>query len=204
MTDEPRVLLIGGSSHTGKSTLAQSLASDLGWNYRSTDKLARHPGRPWRDGSEVPKHVADHYLSLSAGELIADVLCHYKVKIWPLLENIVVSHSSDTSSGKLVIEGSAILPELVATLGLKDIVAIWLTASDELFMRRIHTASRYETRSAHEQMMIDKFLARTLLYNEHVVGSINQLGLISLDVESPTEPLSSKVYDLLGYKSTRT
>ena len=42
---ELRVILIGGSSHVGKSTLAQSLASKLGWRYISTDSLARHPGQ---------------------------------------------------------------------------------------------------------------------------------------------------------------
>lgn len=45
--NETRVILIGGSSHAGKSTLAQALAAELGWSYGSTDKRARHPGRPW-------------------------------------------------------------------------------------------------------------------------------------------------------------
>jgi cytidylate kinase len=59
MLGEYRLLLIGGSSHLGKTTLAQSLASYLGWNYCSTDKLARHPGRPWQVNSkEIPQHVA--------------------------------------------------------------------------------------------------------------------------------------------------
>lgn len=59
---ETRVILIGGASHTGKSTLAQALASHLGWNYRSTDKLARHPGRPWVSayGKAIPEHVVKH------------------------------------------------------------------------------------------------------------------------------------------------
>ncbi|MEL7245323.1 MAG: 2-phosphoglycerate kinase, partial [Cyanobacteria bacterium J06573_2] len=47
INDKTRIILIGGSSHVGKSTLAQSLANKLNWNYISTDKLARHPGRPW-------------------------------------------------------------------------------------------------------------------------------------------------------------
>ena len=41
-----KLILIGGTSHTGKSTLARQLAEELGWNYLSTDQLARHPGRP--------------------------------------------------------------------------------------------------------------------------------------------------------------
>ncbi|MGD1875429.1 MAG: hypothetical protein ACFB02_20525 [Mastigocoleus sp.] len=36
-----RIILIGGTSHAGKSTLGQALAITLGWDYCSTDKLAR-------------------------------------------------------------------------------------------------------------------------------------------------------------------
>ena len=70
----PRVVLIGGTSHVGKSTLSESLAARLGWTRISTDTLARHPGRPWKPAPEkVPDHVAEHYLSLSVNELIEDV-----------------------------------------------------------------------------------------------------------------------------------
>jgi 2-phosphoglycerate kinase len=57
LINETRVILIGGSSHVGKSTLGQSLAAKLGWSYCSTDKLARHPGRPWvgANGKPIPK-----------------------------------------------------------------------------------------------------------------------------------------------------
>ena len=75
-----RVVFIGGTSHVGKSTLAESLAARLGWTRISTDTLARHPGRPWRPAPEkVPDHVAEHYLSLSVNELLKDVLRHYRV-----------------------------------------------------------------------------------------------------------------------------
>ncbi len=60
MASEIKVLLIGGTSHVGKSTLAARLASSLGWSTRSTDQLARHPGRPWRDdASPLPADVVE-------------------------------------------------------------------------------------------------------------------------------------------------
>ena len=60
--NQPWVLLIGGTSHTGKTTLAQSLAQQLDRDCISTDSLARHPGRPWKiSDKEVPSHVVDHY-----------------------------------------------------------------------------------------------------------------------------------------------
>ena len=62
-----KLLLIGGASHVGKSTMAQSISnfvagSSLGYNYISADNLARHPGRPWQTTlTDIPKHVAEHY-----------------------------------------------------------------------------------------------------------------------------------------------
>ncbi len=56
------VLVIGGTSHTGKSTLGHSLASDLGWRHLSNDAIARHPGRPFRGDSKVPGTLPEsHY-----------------------------------------------------------------------------------------------------------------------------------------------
>lgn len=184
MLDEHKLLLIGGSSHVGKSTLAQSLASHLRWNYCSTDKLARHPGCPWQAKSkEIPKHVADHYQLLSADELIEDVLYHYRKSVWLLIEDIVTSHATDASSEKMVMEGSALLPELVITLNFDNISTIWLTASNEFLRRRIYTASQYETKSPYEKMLVDKFLERNRLYNDRIIAAVNRLGLVSLDVE---------------------
>lgn len=62
MTNRPSVLLIFGTSHVGKSTLANRLGEALGWQMTSTDSLARHPGRPW---PEVKAPVAEYYSSLS-------------------------------------------------------------------------------------------------------------------------------------------
>ena len=102
-----RVILIGGSSHVGKSTLADSLAAKLGWAQISTDKLARHPGRPWQpEPQQVPDHVAEHYLSLSVRELIEDVLHHYKVNVWPQVEAIVTATATDTSQLDFIHSGS--------------------------------------------------------------------------------------------------
>ncbi len=94
-----KAILIGGSSHVGKTTVAKSLATRLGWTHISTDSLARHPGRPWRPAPrKVPDHVAQHYLTLSVDELIQDVLHHYKTNVWPKVESIITSQINDPSS----------------------------------------------------------------------------------------------------------
>ncbi len=201
MSVHHKIVLIGGSSHVGKSTLAQSLASHLGWSYRSTDKLARHPGRPWQPHPKaVPDHVADHYLSLSADELIMDVLRHYRDRVWPLIEEIVTFHTTDAQAGSLVMEGSAILPDLVPTLDSENLVAIWLTGNQAFFEQRIYTASQYETKLDHERTMIDKFLGRTVTFNKHMEDTANQLGLITLDVaDTPSvEELAAQCLSIIS------
>lgn len=179
-----KVLLIGGSSNVGKSTLAESLASRLGWSRISTDRLARHPGRPWRlDSQPVPGHVAEHYLSLSVDELIEDVLRHYR-SMWPNIQTIIDEHATDCSTTGLIMEGSALWPESVATLKLDSIAAIWLTASNAFFETRIFNSSQFEKAEAQNKIMIRKFLERTLRYNEQMMKAVNLLGLRSLNVES--------------------
>ena len=184
MLGKQKLVLIGGASHVGKSTLAQSLASHLNWNYYSTDKLARHPGRPWRSESkEIPKHVVDHYQLLLADELIEDVLHHYRKNVWPLIKDIIISHSTDISSNNVVLEGSAILPELIVNLNFDNVSSIWLTASNEFLRQRIYVESKYKIKSPHEQMLVDKFWERTCLHNNLIIETVNRLGLISLNIE---------------------
>jgi 2-phosphoglycerate kinase len=180
----------------GKSTLAQALASQLGWQVRSTDKLARHPGRPWQvPPKQVPPHVADHYLSLSPEALLADVLRHYRENVWPLAEAIIERHATDLSTDRLIMEGSALLPALVATLTLDNVAALWLTASNACFVRRIYQSSQYETKSPREKRMIDQFLARTKRYNTRMMTTVERLGLISVDIEhaSSLEDLINRI-----------
>jgi 2-phosphoglycerate kinase len=178
-----RVILIGGSSHTGKSTLAQALANRLGWQYISTDTLARHPGRPWKTKPQtVPAHVAEHYLSLPVEELLADVLRHYK-NLWPRIEALITTHATDLSTERLVLEGSALWPESVATLDVASVTAVWLTASDTFFRTRIYNESKFAEATARGQAMIEKFLARTQLYNERMMTAVTHLNLPYLNVE---------------------
>ena len=202
--DDLRVILIGGSSHAGKSTLADALAAKLGWTQISTDKLARHPGRPWgAEPQQVPDHVAEHYLSLSVRELIEDVLQHYKVNVWPQVEAIVMAAATDTSKERIIVEGSALWPEFVATLDVANLAAIWLTANDAVLEQRIRTASQYRTKSPREKRMVDKFLERSLLYNAQMIDAIRQHRLVSMDVNAASvDELTQRCLSLLGLEHT--
>ena len=201
----PKVVLIGGTSHVGKSTLSKSLADELGWTQVSTDSLARHPGRPWRPQPEtVPADVADHYLSLSVDDLLTDVLRHYRVNVWPKVEEIIDSYLHDASGTGVVVEGSALWPELAIGLDLDRVGALWLTASEEVLTERIYGQSMYRSKSPRERMMIDKFLARTLAYNALMVEVAKQHGLTLMDVlQSSTEELTERCLSMINANRLR-
>ncbi len=183
-----RVILIGGSSHVGKSTLARVLSSRLRWSRLSTDSLARHPGRPWSiEPRKVPEDVAEHYLSLSTNDLIIGVLNHYK-NLWPDIEALIAWHATDPAADRLVLEGSVLWPESVATLAIDGVAAFWLTASSDLFQARIYKDSRYEDASDRQKAMIAKFLERTLSYDKRMMHAVNRLGRVSLEVEQSSSP----------------
>ena len=196
----PNLILIGGSSHVGKSAVSKALAATLGWDHVSTDSLARHPGRPWKLAPEkVPDHVARHYLSLSVDELVEDVLHHYRVNVWPQVEKIIASRSNDTSTAGIVLEGSALWPELATSLDFDKVAAVWLTAKEEIFRQRILAGSLYSSKPSRERKLIDKFLRRTLAYNARMIDAVSRHGFILVGVlQSDVAELADRCLSALG------
>ncbi|MDT0331917.1 hypothetical protein [Nocardiopsis lambiniae] len=173
---DTRVILIGGTSHTGKSTIARVLAERLGFSHARTDLLARHPGRPWRTPErEVPAHVAEHYGTLPLDDLIGSVLAHYE-RLWPRVEETVAAHAVGDGPG-LVLEGSALWPPRVAGLATPSTGAVWLTAPEDLLRHRVYTGSDHAGAAPEEQRLIDAFLARTLRFQELMRAEIDRLHL---------------------------
>ncbi|MBV8882882.1 MAG: hypothetical protein JO235_02620 [Chroococcidiopsidaceae cyanobacterium CP_BM_RX_35] len=202
LINETRVILIGGSSHAGKSSLGRALAAKLGWSCRSTDKLARHPGRPWvgANGKAIPEQVAEHYRELSVNALFSDVFSNYEKNVLPQVEVIVHSHASDLSTECLILEGSALWPGFVANLVSENgVKAIWLTARDQLFRNRIFSESNFCNVCKDEKHLTQKFLDRTLFYNKHMREEVERLGFICIDVESVStaDELSKKCIELM-------
>jgi 2-phosphoglycerate kinase len=181
---DTRVLLIGGTSHVGKSTLARALAAKLGWDQLSTDRLARHPGRPWATSKgPLPEHVGTHYLSLSVDQITTEQLRHYR-RLWPRIEALVTEHATGTDARRLIIEGSGILPDYVAALKIPNTAAVWLTASADALRDRIYSASRFNERTADEKIMVEKFFGRTERYDQLILNAVNSLGLPSIDTST--------------------
>ena len=189
METKHKAYLIGGTSHAGKSTVAQALAEKLCWDYQPTDKLARHPGRPWRPNREpVKRFVAHHYLSHTHDELVASVIHHFKKNVWPLVAEIVTERATKPLTNCLVMEGAALQPDLVMQLDFQNVASVWLTASDEFFRQRIHQSSLYEIRSEEEKELIDRFVERECGISQRIKETISSFDLPIIDVEKHPDP----------------
>jgi 2-phosphoglycerate kinase len=183
-----RVVLIGGTSNAGKSTLAQALARRLGWRWVSTDSLGRHPGRPWAVAARpIPAHVTEHYLSLSVEDLTTAQLRHYE-RMWPVIRSLIETHARDQDAGGLVLEGSGVWPDRVAEISDSAVAAIWLTASPATLRSRIYSASRYAELVDVGPILVDKFVGRSIRYNEIMLSAVRRLGLACVDAEDVSSP----------------
>jgi hypothetical protein len=120
--------------------------------------------------------------------------------MWPGIQNLITTHASDSSSEPLILEGSALLPDLVVELRVEGISALWLMASDRFLQERIHRVSGYEQASVREKVMIEKFIGRTCRYNEQMMQALTRLGLPWINVEETLslEDLTNKAFRLLN------
>ena len=182
MDDTTKVLLIGGASHLGKSSVAQLLAKQLSAKQVSTDKLARHPGRPWQKRPfVVPPHVAEHFLTLSHDQLIASVMEHRR-SMWPTIESVIRNHFEGRSAERLVLEGAGLLPETVVGLKTKGVAAVWLIGDDRLQRSRIYRDSEYADAEPPAKAMIDKFLDRERRFNRIITDEVLKRNLSYVEV----------------------
>lgn len=131
--------------------------------------------------------MADHYASLSVAELIDSVLAHYG-RLWPRIESIVSENAVDDSSGGLVVEGSALWPDSVATLQPGAVQSLFLTAKPGCFEQRIRRNAGYALANERGRALIDKFVARTQRFDERMMESVKRLGLAHIVIDESETP----------------
>ena len=165
-TSTRRIILIGGTSHSGKTTVGRALAEQLNAVLLSTDSLARHPGRPWKPGGQpVPPHVVDYYTQRDPGEQLDSVISHYQ-QLQQRIENYV--HCALAEDTPLVVEGSALLPEHWAERKDPRLHVMWLLTAPTLLRTRIYIESNYAQRSAEQQDLIDAFVQRSVRFDRYL------------------------------------
>ena len=176
MTNRPSVLLIFGTSHVGKSTLADQIGGSVGWPVRSTDQMAQHPGRPW---PHVKPPVSEFYANLSDKAVYWFLQAHHE-NMWPGIQREIIAATQ--SKDGVIFEGSALRPEFIASLDTPNALAIGLYAGSDFLRSRIENESNYAQQDDRTRKLIDAFVRRSLTDNAMIVSTAKQHGLQLVDV----------------------
>lgn len=182
-------ILIAGTSHVGKSTLAGLLSGRLRCEAISTDSLARHPGRPWPG---IPAPVEEYYARLSAETIHWFLKIHHQ-NIWPLIRTMIDSRSG--AGGSTIFEGAALRPELISPLLGGSVAGVFLHAGNDFLLERMRSHARYEDATAERRRVIDAFIERSLRENTDMLASAQEHRLPVVDVTQP-QALETLLTDL--------
>ncbi|MGV2169336.1 hypothetical protein ACQZ40_23520 [Agrobacterium sp. 16-172Ci] len=172
-------MLIGGTSHVGKSTLAGLLSERLRCEAISTDSLARHPGRPWPG---IPAPVEEYYTRLSAETIHWFLKIHHQ-NIWPLIRTMIDSRSG--TGTPTIFEGAALRPEFISPLLGGEVAGVFLHAGNDFLLERMRSHARYEDAAAEKRRIIDAFIERSLRENTDMLASAQEHRVPVVDVTQP-------------------
>lgn len=169
-------ILISGSSHVGKTTLAARLSNALGCSVISADSLARHPGRPWPD---VHPPVAEYYARLSPETIYWFLKVHHE-NIWPMIRQEI--EAARQTQLPFVCEGAALRPEYIAPLMSEEMSGVFLYADNEFLRERMRSEAKYRQCDDNRRSIIDKFIDRSLRDNAEMLVVARNQGLRIVDV----------------------
>ncbi|MBB4405309.1 MULTISPECIES: AAA family ATPase [Agrobacterium tumefaciens complex] len=172
-------ILIAGTSHVGKSTLAGLLSERLRCEAISTDSLARHPGRPWPG---IPAPVEEYYAQLSAETIHWFLKIHHQ-NIWPLIRTMIDSRSG--TGAPAIFEGAALRPELISPLLGSTVAGVFLHADNDFLLDRMRSHAQYEDATADRRRIMDAFIERSLRKNTDMLASAQEHHLPVVDVTQP-------------------
>jgi 2-phosphoglycerate kinase len=179
MQRPPLGILIGGSSHVGKTTFATRLSRALDRALVSTDGLARHPGRPW---PSIPPQVAEYYASLSHDTVHWFLKVHHE-NMWPRIGSIIDAYGK--SATPFVMEGSALRPDYVAGLDRDVVETVFLYADDDFLRARMMREAAHADATLPMASIIDKFIERSIRENREMLAAARDAGIACVDVAAP-------------------
>lgn len=167
-------IFVAGTSCVGKSTCAEALGRRFGWAVVSTDRLGRHPGRPW---AGAPEPVLEFYRGLSAETVHWFLQVHHE-NMRPVIAATIAEARRRAGT---VFEGAALRPEHLDGWGVEPGAAVCLFADAEALRRRIREASAYGTQPVGMREAIDAFTRRSVRENEAFAAASRARGLRLID-----------------------
>lgn len=150
-----RVLLIGGSSGIGKTTIAQMVGRHLGVSVLLADdvRLALQQTTTAEQHPDLHIFVSDQAAAQRSPEAVCDGLISLGKAMMPALKMIMAHHIVVSGVGPLIIEGDAIVPQLAAEHEYHELKHFAL-------LRTTHEIRALFLFEPDEEAMFQNFLAR--------------------------------------------
>lgn len=200
-----RVILIGGPSGAGKTTLGAALAARLGITSLSVDDLVvaaravttptTHPGLWAMNRVPWPEYFTDS----SPEDLQADATRRHEAT-WPMVKAVIEKHASAPGSA-VVIDGWHIRPSYVAELDLDNVWAGWIVPAPEVLEARERALMpEFYGHSSDPERMLGNFLARSHWFTDLVEREATELGMNVLRQpgDATVDDLCDRVLEDLG------
>jgi len=173
-----KIILIGGSPTAGKSYTARKIAEFLRLPWISTDTIREQMRRIVRkeDFKELFFHGdagperAEAYLSGNSAEDIVKHQNEESIAVWKGVKALI---ESDYVWGSFIVEGVAILPEMVAELRLegKEVKAVFLVDDDvERIRKTIFTRGLWDDADKYPDSVKEKEVEWVLAFNSYVTS----------------------------------
>ena len=125
----------------------------------------------------------EYYIVRSRDELILDNNTQHEA-LWPALLRLFEDHK--TWSSETIIEGWALRRSYIATLS-GDINGVFLLSDDSLIENRVQ-ASVFSNSSSDPDTMIQKYIERSLWFNDLLRDQVAKLELNSITVSIGMNP----------------
>ncbi len=161
-----KVILIGGSPMTGKSTIAIALASKLNRACISTDDIGEVLQTVTDINPMKGQNYIDYYSNTDKEKLIEDIKV-YHAQIKPAIKRLVDIHSS--WGAPVIIEGWAIYPDMLDGLETEEVKSVWLIANENLLAKRLENNKLFCKEASNPKKMLGNYLYRSLWHNNYLL-----------------------------------
>ena len=181
-----KVILIGGSPMSGKSTVAKMVANHFSIPCASTDDLGIMASAITDYSSHQDLHYMgdldhkEYYILNSIEDLRSDIIkCHKS--LWPGIRRVIQAHLQ--WAGPIVLEGYALYPSLISKLDMNEVVALWILCDSEVYASRYDKCD-FSLGASNPDLMRKNYLGRTSWHNELIEDEAEKFNFPIVKVDS--------------------
>lgn len=203
--DRPRrrVILVGGAPLSGKTTAARLIGQRCGMPVISTDDLGEAARALTSPTSHPDLHACtltdyrEYYSAHSPPRLLQDALRTHEA-LWPAIAAVIRRHLE--WAGSAVIEGWALLPNLIATIESPRLRSVWIEAPEAILRSRLQAEPDFVRGAADPGLVLERFVGRSVLMNGWLREQASAWGLphVVLSGVEPADDVASRCLEAMG------